>query len=256
MTKGERVVAVSDYIRTYITHNYPKTSLGKIRVIPRGIDPAEYPYGYKPSIHWQKDWYAQYPQLKGPFVLGIIGRISRLKGHLFFLEVLKGLAQKGLNVHGLILGRADEKRSRYLKELHQFVDQNHMEHDITFAGYHEQVRDITASLNMVVSFSQKPESFGRSVLEALSLGIPVAGFGYGGVGEILRTVFPQGVIHERDMNNALEVITHICHKRSLPSREHPYILDKMLNSTLRLYHELVSNNDRADSHLLPQISKY
>jgi len=255
MTKGERVVAVSDYIQKYIIRNYPKTSLGKIRVIPRGIDPDEYPYGYKPSMHWEEDWYARYPQLKDPCVLGIIGRISRLKGHLFFLEVIKGLKQKGLNVHGLIVGRAEEEKSRYLKELHQYVDQNHMDHDMTFAGYHEQVRDITSSLNMVVSFSQKPESFGRSVLEALSLGIPVAGFGYGGVGEILSEIFPLGLIREHDMKNALEVITRICHKRSLPSKEHPYTLDKMLNSILRLYHELVSNNEGADPHFLPEISR-
>jgi glycosyltransferase involved in cell wall biosynthesis len=255
MTKGERVVAVSDYIQTYITQNYPKTPLGRIQVIPRGIDPSEYPYGYKPSKHWQEDWYARYPQLKDACVLGIIGRISRLKGHLYFLKVIQGLAQKGLDVHGLILGRAEEENSRYLKELHQFVDQNHMDHVITFAGYHEQVRDITSSLNMVVSFSQKPESFGRSVLEALSLGIPVAGFGYGGVGEILREIFPMGVIREQDMENTLEVITRICHKRSLPSKEHPYTLDKMLNSTLRLYHELVSNKEGTEPHLLPKILK-
>ena len=83
----------------------------------------------------------------------------------------------------------------------------------------------------------------------------MAGFGYGGVGEILRDIFPVGVIREHDMKNAIEVITRICHKGALPSKEHPYTLDKMLNSTLRLYHELVSNNEGTEPHFLPEIPR-
>jgi glycosyltransferase involved in cell wall biosynthesis len=254
MTKGERVIAVSKYIQQYIINNYPKTARKKISIIPRGIDPQAYPYGYMPSEHWLADWYARYPQLRVPYVLGIIGRISRLKGHLFFLEVIKGLLLQGIDVHGLIVGRADDKNSRVLKELYQFVEQNQMDRQITFAGYHEQVKDIMSSLDMVVSFSKKPESFGRSVLEALSLGIPVAGFAYGGVGEILRKIFPAGLIREHDMENALEVITRIRNKRSLPLKEHPFTLDRMLSNTLRLYHELISNHERAETPLLSALS--
>jgi len=37
MTRGERVIAVSDSIRDYILKNYPKVSADHIRVVPRGV---------------------------------------------------------------------------------------------------------------------------------------------------------------------------------------------------------------------------
>jgi glycosyltransferase involved in cell wall biosynthesis len=38
--------------------------------------------------------------------------------------------------------------------------------------------------HLVCALSQQPESFGRTVLEAMALGKPVVGYDCGGVGEI------------------------------------------------------------------------
>ncbi|MFC6686080.1 glycosyltransferase [Marinobacter koreensis] len=44
----------------------------------------------------------------------------------------------------------------------------------------------------MLSLSTKPESFGRTVVEALGLGVPVVGYDHGGVGEVLAALYPQG----------------------------------------------------------------
>lgn len=49
MTKGERVIVISQMIRDYVLKNYPKTDPAKLRLIYRGVDPAEFPYGYRPA---------------------------------------------------------------------------------------------------------------------------------------------------------------------------------------------------------------
>ena len=54
------------------------------------------------------------------------------------------------------------------------------------------VRDIYAASNVVLSLSRKSESFGRTALEALFMGVPMLGYDHDGVGEILGELFPQG----------------------------------------------------------------
>ena len=51
-----------------------------------------------------------------------------------------------------------------------------------------------ASSSIVYSLSSTPESFGRTVAEALSIGTPVIGWNHGGVAEILAAQFPNGAV--------------------------------------------------------------
>ena len=50
MTRGERVIAVSESIRNYVLENYPKSNAEIIRVIFRGIDPDNYGPGFQPTV--------------------------------------------------------------------------------------------------------------------------------------------------------------------------------------------------------------
>jgi len=58
MTKGERVIAVSETVRDYIRTHYPQCPEERIRLIYRGVDPAEFPHGYQPSPDWLAQWRA------------------------------------------------------------------------------------------------------------------------------------------------------------------------------------------------------
>ena len=206
MTKGERVIAVSETAKTYILHNYPDVPPERIVVIPRGIDPAQYPHGYRPSAKWLAAWQTQYSQLAGKKILTLPGRITRLKGHEDFIELIARLKNAEEPVHGLIVGDASAKKQRYLNELQNKVNQSGLALDITFTGQRDDLRDIMAVSDIVLSLSTQPESFGRTVLEALSLGVPVIGYDHGGVGEQLQSHLPEGGVAMGDMN-ALTVQT-------------------------------------------------
>ena len=64
--------------------------------------------------------------------------------------------------------------------------------------------------DVVLSLAAKPESFGRTVLEPLSLGVPVIGYDHGGVGEILHTIFPQGAVKPHDLESVHQVLARFC----------------------------------------------
>lgn len=243
MTRGERVIAVSDTARKYILDNYPAVDPDKVVTIYRGVDPAEFPYGYKPSPDWLEDWYGAYPFLSGRKVLTLPGRLTRLKGHEDFINLIADLVQAGVDVHGLIVGHLDPDRQAYINELRQLVDNSGLSGRITFTGRRDDMRDIYAVSDMVLSLSNKPESFGRTVLEPLCMGVPAVGYDHGGVGEILASLYPQGRVPLCDRPQLCRITQRLIVQPQPVERSDDFSLQEMLASTLKLYNELNEVND-------------
>ncbi len=240
MVRGERVIAISGMIRDYILENYPWVDPNIIRVIPRGVDPAAYPHGYQPPPEWLAKWRAQYPQLEGKYVITLPGRLTRWKGQEDFITVVASLKQRGLPVHGVIVGDADPRKQHYAAELRAKVAEAGLSADITFTGYRSDMKEIMAVSDVVLSLSLNPEAFGRVSLEALALGVPVAAYDHGGVAEQLAAVFPQGRVPVGDVATLAERIADWhAQAPSIPG-QHPFTLARMLDSTLDVYRELAA----------------
>lgn len=240
MTKGERVIAVSETVRDYILQNYPSCPPERIELIYRGIDPAAFPYDYRPSPEWLAQWQADFPQLIGKRVLTLPGRITRLKGHEAFLDLIAALRRDGADVHGLIVGGAEAKKQAYLTELQQTVADRGLKADISFTGHRSDIREILAVSDVAYSLSTKPESFGRTTLEALSLGTPVIGWDQGGVGEILAHVFPAGRVARDDQAGLLASTRAVLAGGERPAPQHDFTLERMLTRTLATYQRVAA----------------
>ncbi|MFN2309529.1 MAG: glycosyltransferase [Gammaproteobacteria bacterium] len=240
MTRGERVIAVSEATRRYLEENYPALERARIVVIPRGVDPKLYPHGHRPSPAWAQTWFQKYPHLLERLVLTLPGRLTRLKGHEDFIELIARLSARGLPVHGLIVGGEDPRRLKYAQSLRRSVRARGLEAHITFTGERSDMREVYASSNLVLSLSHQPESFGRTVLEALSLGVPVLGYDHGGVGEILAEIFPEGRVPVRDLDELTARVESFLSKPPGVPAGHPYTLQRMLDATLALYTDLAS----------------
>ena len=238
MTSGERVIAVSETIRDYLQRGYPKLPAERIRLIPRGVDPAEFPCGYRPSPEWLAEWRQHYPQLCDVPVLTLPGRLSRLKGHEDFIELIARLRAQGLPVYSLIVGGVEPRRQRYADQLRRLVQEKDLSEVVLFTGHRADMREIYAVSTVVLSLSMKPESFGRTVLEALSLGVPVIGYDHGGVGEILHQVYPAGLTPLGDLERLLERVTVLLNAAPPVPAEPAFPRQRMLNDTLALYAEL------------------
>lgn len=240
MTKGERVIAVSESIREYILENYPQTPVEKISLIYRGIDPKSYPAHYQPSVEWQERWHSEYPQLAGKRVFLLPGRITRLKGHADFFDLLSGLRAQGHEVHGLVVGDTHPKKRAYLEELRALASEKGLQDAVTFTGHRSDVREIMAVSDVICALSQQPESFGRTVLEALAIGKPVLGYDCGGVGELLGVIFPEGRVKPMDSAGLLEAASRILANQPVPIvPDAAFTLESMCSSTLKLYENLI-----------------
>ncbi|MBF0588966.1 MAG: glycosyltransferase family 4 protein [Magnetococcales bacterium] len=238
MTRGERVIAVSEAVRGYILNHYPETPEANIRVIHRGVDPAQFPYDYHPEASWMADWPYSGDGLGGKrYVITLAGRLTRLKGHEALIRLIKTLRGQGLSVRGLVVGGEDPRRRAYAEEIRQKAVE--LGDDLVFLGHRSDIKEIFAASDLVVSLSEKPESFGRTVLEALSLGVPVVGYDHGGVGEILTRLFPQGMIPAGDDEALSNRVMGLMRDPSLrPPPVEEFYLDDMLDGTLSLYRAL------------------
>ncbi|MFP6763357.1 MAG: glycosyltransferase family 4 protein [Planctomycetaceae bacterium] len=238
MTRGEAVIAVSDTIRDYILENY-STPAERIRVIYRGVESAQFPRGFRPSDAWIHDFFQQFPRAQNQQLLTLPGRITRLKGHGDFARLIRKLVDSGHPVHGLIVGGEHPRKRRFGRELRQLVRDLKLEEHITMTGHRSDMKEVYAISDLVLSLSSKPESFGRTVLEALNLGTRVAGYAHGGVGEILGAVFNAGLIPPGNQMQLFDQVRQLLEPQAPEVRPvSQFLLADMLDQTVGLYEEL------------------
>jgi glycosyltransferase involved in cell wall biosynthesis len=252
MTSGDRVIAISEFIREYITGHYARVDPGNIRVIPRGIDRTIYPPATVPDAAWCETFYAQHPQLDGRRLLVAPGRLTRWKGQEEFVAVVARLVREGRPVHGLVAG-GDGGRGHFAEDLRKLIAHHNLQAHITLLGNRSDLREILALADIAYSLTIEPEAFGRTTAEALSLGTPVIGYDHGGTGEILRDVLPQGLVPCRDVDAAAAVTARFLDNPPTVPSEHPYTLARMQDATLAVYAELM--RERASGNQVVQRAK-
>ncbi|WP_019571506.1 glycosyltransferase family 4 protein [Thioalkalivibrio sp. ALMg3] len=239
LTRGERVVTVSETLKTFLITQYPRLEAERIEVIHRGIDTRDYHPGFEPSPSWVTEWESAFPQLQGRYLLTLPGRITRLKGHFDALDILQGLLQRGIPAHLLMAGGTDPRKQAYHRELEGHLSQLGLEPRVTFTGQRSDLREILAVSDAVLSLSTQPESFGRTTLEALSLGRPVLGYDHGGVGEQLAKLLPEGRVPPGQTSAAIERLADWATGNApAPRWPHAWDLDTMRRRTIDLYETL------------------
>nr|WP_282452684.1 glycosyltransferase [Lysobacter sp. CAU 1642] len=241
MTRGERVICVSETVRDYVLQHYPEVSARKLQTIPRGVDPDHFSHGYVPDAEWRDRFAQDFPQLAGGRLLTLPGRGTRLKGHAEAITLLARLHAAGIDARLLLLGAGDEERGHYLDELWDEARRQGVADVMAISPPRSDVREVLAHSALVLQLSTKPEAFGRTVLEALSLGRPVLGFDHGGVGEQLREWFPQGAV---PLGDATRLAVRAIELLRFPPRLAPIkgpTKAAMQASTLALYREVAGH---------------
>jgi len=199
---------------------------------------------YRPDDAWMTAWRQQYPELENRYVVTLPGRVSHRKGVLDLIRIIAALKARGIAVHGLIVGELPARKHSLAKELQSAIAAAGLVGSITLTGFRADVREIMSVSSVVLSLSLQPEAFGRTVNEALGLGVPVAGYAHGGVGEQLAQHFPAGLVPPGDAAAMAERLLEW--STTPPSMEDVpvYALQGMLDSTLALYDELATPTGR------------
>ena len=183
MTKSLHVICVSNAIKSYIMQHYAIPE-EKITVIPRGVDLDK--FNPKKLNHaFILEFKSQF-NLQDKWLISAVGRITQLKDLETFIKAIAILKEKFPNVVGLIVGGVRKDKQKYFESLKNLVESLHVKENICFCGSSDNITEIYALSDVIVSSSKKPESFGRSVAEAIAMNTPVVATGHGGVLDIIQ----------------------------------------------------------------------
>jgi glycosyltransferase involved in cell wall biosynthesis len=230
MARADHVIAVSETAKNYVIDNYSQFLKGTLSLIYRGIDPKEFPYNFKPSTEWLEDWNIKHPKLANKKIVLLPGRLTSLKGAKDLLFWLKNISDDSK----LVL-TSDINSNEYSLQLYSFFKQHNVTNKIEWIGIQSSMAEVYAISDLVISSSKRPESFGRTVLEALAIGTPVVAYNHGGVGEILDALYPAGKVASGDYKMLSDSINNHLQKAASIPNNNPFLLSTMLEKTLNVY---------------------
>lgn len=133
--------------------------------------------------------------------IGIVGYLLKSKGQLEAINILNKLKKEKQKVNLFLYGEYNED-SEYYKEIIKTINENNLAQNIIFCGYRKQ-DEIYNNIDFLLNCSDY-EAFGRTIIEAMSYGIPVISKNTGGPQEII-THAEDGFLY----NDIAEAVTYL-----------------------------------------------
>lgn len=168
---GKFVIVASNIMAKHMSGAF-RVPYDKIRLIPRGVDLAKFPMRKDKSVN------------NGEFVIGIVSRITPLKGHADFIKAISIVKRRIPGLKALIVGSAS--KDKYRDDLELLAKQLGISDTVEFAGARHDIPEVMRGLDLLVSSTITPEAFGRVIIEAQAIGVPVVATNVGGVVDIVE----------------------------------------------------------------------
>ncbi|TKB27624.1 glycosyltransferase family 4 protein [Desulfopila sp. IMCC35006] len=184
MTKGERVVAVSEIIKKHILDNY-RVDPQIISLIYGGFDsrafsPDAVSVDRIRQLH--NRWLTGH---EGRPVIILPGRFTQLKGQDVLIESLALIKDREFVC--LLVGDTEEHPA-FTQKLRDQIQLYGLEDKVLLAGHCSDMPAALLLADIVVSASStRPEAFGKVAIEAMAMGKPIIATAHGGS---LETVMP------------------------------------------------------------------
>jgi glycosyltransferase involved in cell wall biosynthesis len=192
MAQGDRVIAVSEFIKELIIARY-RTPEQKLRLIPGGVDPVKFdPAGVlgDRAARLAAEWRIEPSE---PTIL-LPGRLTAWKGQKVLINALARLRHRDAVV---ILAGDDQGRRNYSANLVALAQSLGVADRVRLAGHTEDMPAAMMLADIVVNASTDPEAFGRTIIEAQAMGRMVIAADHGGARETILAgetglLFPPG----------------------------------------------------------------
>ena len=242
MVRADRVICVSTAGRAFVREHYPWVPEARLSVIPRGVDLETFDPA-RLDAAWQAAFRRRWG-LEGRFVALVVGRVSRLKGVDVLIRAVAELKDAWPELAALVVGGPQKHQEGYLDELRALARDLGVGDRVVFAGSQSHIPEIDALADVLCSCNvSKPESFGRTVAEALAMETPVVAAAHGGVLDIVRDGLDGFLVPPGDPHALAQALLRIRGASFGPLRPHiaeRFTAERMAADTLALYADLLA----------------
>ena len=166
----------------------------RVHIIPHGIELEKYSQNYISKAD-ARNFFSIDPEKK---IIGIIGRIDKLKGHHFVINALHFINKKySADIELLIVGEPTiEDGTEYVNLLHSLTKKLGIEDKVHFRGFTDKPEMFYKAIDIFIMASAN-ETFGMVTIEAMASGVPIVATKAGSNPEILENgklglLFPPG----------------------------------------------------------------
>jgi L-malate glycosyltransferase len=125
-------------------------------------------------------------------LLGVVAQVSPWKGQDVAIEALRLLREEGLDAHLLLIGSAKFvaratrfDNAAYVRSLQAQIERAGLRDRVSWLGERDDVPELVRALDVLLLPSWE-EPFGRALIEAMALGVPVIATNVGGPPEIIE----------------------------------------------------------------------
>ncbi len=231
---GRLVIAISERIARHLVDDF-RVSPERIRLIPRGVELARFPY---------REPRAQAP--RGEWKICAIGRMSPIKGHRDLIQAFQIVAKSFPRARLSIVGKISSGQENYFRELQGLVRRLGLEDRIDFPGHESDVPQLLSQTDLAVLPSTGQEAFGRVLIEAGAAGVPVVATRVGGMAEVVVDRKTGWLVPPADPISLGAAMVTLLKDRRLAAElaraarrrvESLYPLERMVDQTLEVYKE-------------------
>ena len=234
---GKYVIVASNIMAKHMTGAFGVPH-ERIRLIPRGVDLSRFKFrgaGAKSSKE---------------FTIGMVSRITPLKGHADFIKAAAILSRQIPQFRAVIVGEAPKEK--YQEDLDLLVRRLGLTQTVEFLGARPDVPDVMAQLDVLVSATVTPEAFGRAIIEAQAIGVPVVATKVGGVVDIIDDGRTGLLCDAQDPKDIAEKVLRLYKDKNLRAAIIPaarkkvegyFNLDRMMERTMAVYDEALKKTN-------------
>jgi lipopolysaccharide heptosyltransferase II len=235
MVWGKLSVAISEVIARHMVQDFG-ASAENIRVIPRSVDQEAFNLPRPPKAD------------KKAFTVVMIGRITPLKGHSYFLKAMARVIHQIPSVKVQIIGDAPVKKQPYKEELILLTKRLGILQQVEFMGNRKDVPELLSKADCLVLSTITQEAFGLVILEAQAAGVPVVATRVGGVSEVIDHEKTGLLVLPKDVEAMSDAVLRILKNPELSAGfvveakkkiAAQYTLTHMADATIAVYKELM-----------------